>query len=159
MQEQLLQVTSGAELYFRLGARWAQRHMSDVAAPLLLEALRRDPSLTAAVTYLVVASAEEPALQEALVELAEQTAAGAGSAGSLSYLVASAALVAARDLNNIQRARPLIGGLSGVVSDHPALADLVSGSAEQPAEENSEMTQDPNDIDETSTNAEEAAAE
>jgi tetratricopeptide (TPR) repeat protein len=120
------------ELAFRFGARWAQRHNARLAVPLLLSALRVNVDYQPAVTYLYEASKTDSSLDEVLVGLAEELSdrfssdmgPGLKAGGGLSYLLASAALVAARDLNNINSARLLGERLSQVDPSHPALGQL-----------------------------------
>lgn len=122
-------------LAYAFGLRWALRRQPDKAVSFLLTALRANVDHLPAVTYLSQVSRADP-LDEVIVALAEELSdrfssdmgSGPKAGVGLSYLLASAALVAARDLNNIVRARSLGERLSQVDPSHPALGQLFDRS-------------------------------
>lgn len=164
VQEELLAAEPGSRLYEVFGARWAHRHVPEVSVPLLLEALRRNPGLEPAVTHVYVAAAEVPEARAQLVEVAE--AVGPSAPSTATYLLATAALVAAQDLNNISKARSLAEQLLRLDDTHPVALALTAAALESaepttdesrastaPAKEKRDMTQDPRNMEETSTEA------
>lgn len=130
IQESLISDAGGEpELLYLFGSRWAERHLPEAAAPLLLRALRGRPDRTAAVTFLCVWSAQDEAICTGLLGLAVEDRIPSGNAETLSYLLASAGLVALRDLNNMQQAKKCFDSLAAVAPSHPALAEYRAQAA------------------------------
>ncbi len=155
LQEELLSARPDAdELVYVFGYRWAQRHFVDAAAPFLERAVRLHPERHAPVTFLQSLSRADSERSSRLVQLADELSSGQGGNASLSYLLASAGLVALRDLNNINQAEKLFDRLAVVAPSHRALAEFhehVAQSAE--SSKSSESIQESNQMDETSNDA------
>src|SRR5690606_28980953 len=151
-----------AALLYRFGSRWAERHWPEGAVPFLEAALGQGDVPTSAVTFLVAHGAEDTEAQKRLVALATEGTATSLSAETLSYLLASAALVALRDLNNMHQAKKLFDRLESVAPRHRALLEFREHEAASSIPStSSESIQESNQMDETSNDAaevEEAAA-
>ncbi len=155
IQESLIEEAGGEpDLLYLFGSRWAERHLPEAAAPLLLRALRGRPDQTAPVTFLFVWSREDAAVRTGLLELAVETTTESANAETLSYLLASAGLVALRDVNNMQQAEKCFDSLAAVAPRHPALAEFRArrASAAKPSP-STESIQESNQMDETSNDA------
>lgn len=155
IQESLIQEASDpVALLLLFGGRWAQRHLPEAACPLLRRALSSGPVPTSTVTFLLVQGQEDPAVRKGLVQLAKGATPESQGAETLSYLLASAALVALRDLNNMQQAKDLFDRLLAVAPSHPALLEFreheAAGSVPSTS---SESIQESNQMDETSNDA------
>lgn len=136
------------------GKRWAHRHLPEAAAPFLLQVVRAQPHETAPVTYLACLSETEPEWGEALLSVALEVSADGPTPESLSYLLASAGLVALRDPNNMQQAREVFGRLNEVAPGHSALEIYRELAPAKPQSSKSSVSiQESNQMDETSNDA------
>jgi len=170
LQEQVVaENPDDAELLYVFGARWAQRHLPEAAAPLLERAIRSTPGKSSAVTFLQTLSNKEPEKRGDLMALADEVSSGRSGDETHSYLLASAGLVALRDLNNIDQARKFFDRLAEVAPSHRALVEFREAIAGATATStSSESIQESDQMDETSNDtaeveeaveaAEEAAA-
>lgn len=112
-----------ADVAFTFGARWAQRHHNpEVAARFLEEALRLDPGLEPAFTFLVERYGQEEGDWERVLRLADELSDRAHKEPSLGYLLAGAGLVAWRQQGNMKRAEQFFERLGAIAPAHPALA-------------------------------------
>lgn len=137
-------------LAYLLGSRWALRGIHEPAIVLLSAALRGDPSRHSAVTYLYSLGAEG---RNALVALADEMS-HLGTSPAISYLLATAALVALRDLNNINEAEKLFERLAVVAPSHRVLTESrTRGAQNQATSKSSESIQESVQMDETSNDA------
>ncbi len=155
IQEELIrQSGEDPDLLYLFGSRWAVRHFPDVAAPLLSRALRIRADRTPPVAFLCEWGAEDAAIRTALLEVAVEVSSGSANAETLSYLLASAGLVALRDVNNMQQAKKCFDSLAAVAPGHPALAEYRAheATAAKPSP-SSESIQESNQMDETSNDA------
>src|SRR5258706_8423049 len=114
---------SKAALSFVFGARWALRHQnSEVSAQLFEEALRLDPSLEPAFTFLKDTYGAKGGDYEQVIRLADELSDRAGLDGRAAYLLANAGLLAWRERGDLIRARRFFERLARVDAQHPALA-------------------------------------
>src|SRR5690606_15949430 len=118
------------DLLYLFGRRWAQRHLPEAAVPLLVRALDLEPKYPPAVTFLATWGREDETIRKGLFGVADRASTQSGSLESLSYLLASAALVALRDVNNMQQANEYFARLAAVAPSHPALAEHRAGQGE-----------------------------
>lgn len=155
LQEELLKERPDAdELVYVFGYRWAQRHFVDAAAPFLERAVRLQPERHAPITFLQSLNRADPERSSRLVQLADEVSSGPGGDASLSYLLASAGLVALRDLNSINQAKKFFDRLAAVAPGHPALVEFHEHVAQSTASsKSSESIQESNQMDETSNDA------
>jgi golgin subfamily B member 1 len=111
-----------AALSFVFGARWAVRHQNaEVAGQLFEEALRLDPSLEPAFTFLRDTYGAKGGDYEAVIRLADELADRAGLDGRGAYLLANAGLLSWRERGDLIRARRFFERLARVDAQHPAL--------------------------------------
>ncbi len=136
------------------GTRWAHRHLPEAAAPFLAQVVRSRPEETAPITYLATLAEADPEWAAELVSLTLEVCSEGPARESLSYLLASAGLVALRDLNNMQQASEVFQRLNEVAPGHPALKIFREHvpATPQPSK-NSESIQESNQMDETSKDA------
>jgi tetratricopeptide (TPR) repeat protein len=114
--------TSKAALGFVFGARWAVRHQnSDVSAQLFEEALRLDPSLEPAFTFLKDTYGTKGGDFEHVIRLADELADRAGLDQRGAYLLANAGLLTWRERGDLIRARRFFERLARIDPEHPAL--------------------------------------
>ncbi len=155
LQEGMVEESSDSEhLLYAFGARWAQRQLPEAAAPFLKKALRLAPGRRAAITFLQSLGGQEPHRRGELIELADEVSSGFGSDDTLTYLLASAGLVALRELNNLQQAKKFFDRLAEVAPGHRALVEFSEHvAANTDSSEISESTQESEQMDDTSNDA------
>src|SRR5687767_515796 len=118
----LTESSAKAALGFVFGARWAVRHQnSEVSAQLFEDALRLDPSLEPAFTFLKDAYGTKGGDFEAVIRLADELSDRAGLDGRGAYLLANAGLLAWRERGDLIRARRFFERLARIDAEHPAL--------------------------------------
>ena len=110
-------------LAFLLGARWAERHMPEVAAPFLEKAVGEDANCRPAIAFLKRWGDESPVECERVLRLAEESGGSPGDARSSSYLLATAGLLALREFRDVGRAQKFFERLEVVEPGHVALAE------------------------------------
>lgn len=155
IQESIIAESGEPEkLLYLFGVRWARRHLPEAAAPFLVRALAQNPDHDDAVVFLATLGAEAAEEWNRLLSLASK-------AHTTPFLLASAALVAWLDLNNLQQADGLFDRLAEVAPGHPSLAQYRAHSASiAESSPSSKSTQESDQMDETSndaTKAEDAA--
>ncbi|HSC88730.1 MAG TPA: tetratricopeptide repeat protein, partial [Polyangiaceae bacterium] len=138
-------------LSFILGSRWAERQMPELAASFLADALRQDASKHSIVAFFKVWGDETPAAYSQLLSLADELGTSAGA--SASYLVATAALVAQRELSDSDRAQKYFARLEAIAPTHPALAEYRARTRGEAKSTTVERIEESVKMDETSKEA------
>ena len=111
-----------AAIAHHYGARWAMRHQNhEVAAPLLEQALRLDPSLDSAFLYLRDTYGARQGDWSRVVSLVDELAPSVNDAGTMGVLLAGAGLVMWRELGDLLGARQYFERLAAVNREHPAV--------------------------------------
>jgi tetratricopeptide (TPR) repeat protein len=124
-RESLKSVSDGAAkaaLGFVFAARWAVRHQNvEVAGQLFEEALRLDPTLEPAFTFLKDTYGAKGGDYESVIRLADELSDRAGLDSRSAYLLANAGLLSWRERGDLIRARRFFERLARVDAQHPAL--------------------------------------
>lgn len=150
----LAELEQSAALALTLGSRWAHRQLGEAALPLLRRALEAEPGTRPAVTYLYRIGRDDPELQARFLDLVELISIQRANEPALSYLLATAGLVALLDLKDNGEAAKFFGQLSQVAPNHRALVEFreqVAAAIETYS--SSESIQESGQMDETSNEA------
>lgn len=155
LQDDILsELESSAELALTLGSRWAHRQLGEAALPLLRRALLAQPAQRPLITYLYRIGRDDPELQARFLDLVDLISEQRANEPALSYLLATAGLVALQDLKDNGEAARFFGQLSQVAPNHRALVEFreqVTATIETYS--NSESIQESGQMDETSNEA------
>jgi len=107
---------------YAFGARWALRHTNvELGSELVEEALRADPALEEAFTFLRDVYGARGGDWERVVALAEELADRSTLGQGAAYLLAQAGLIAWRERGDLIKARRSFERLARIDPQHPAL--------------------------------------
>ncbi|MCH2109959.1 MAG: hypothetical protein MK135_11555 [Polyangiaceae bacterium] len=150
LQNELVDLAQNAiELSFIFGARWARRQQPESAAPFLQRALLQNPDYRPAIGFLQSVGNEYPEHHERLVAVAERVARQENPSFSITYLLASAGLIAWRSRGETEKAKTIFSKLKEVAPDHVALKEFEARGQEESTVE-SESIEEMSQMDETS---------
>lgn len=125
-QESLLQSAQGdaSDLALTFGVRWAMRQAREVAVPFLQRALLTRPGQEALVSYLKLGAEESEEERARFFALAEEQYKTAQNKEQLKFLLATATLLAWKDLQDFEQAQNWIQRLESIDPEHALVVEF-----------------------------------
>jgi len=112
------------DLLYQFGARWAERHVPEAAVPLLQRALAGRVSARPVINFLYRHAQDQPEYQPQFLEITRTISQNDSQDPALSYLLATAGLVALQDVKDNGKATEFFARLALVDPTHRALVEF-----------------------------------
>ena len=123
-QDILEELGAPTELLYQFGARWAERHLPEAAVPLLQRALECHSSDRSVINFLYGHAQSQPDYRPQFLEITRTISQNGEQDPALSYLLATAGLVALQDVKDNGKAAEFFDRLALVDPSHRALVEF-----------------------------------